>query len=336
MKQRLFGADVIRILAIYFVIVVHSTILPTQISPSSIINLVFFAVAKTCVPLFFMLSGGLLLTKEEPDSVFFKKRFTRLFFPWLFWTIIFLLLIIDFHSFSSAQFIASFKRSLRVFWFIPIISVLYIATPALRSFLKSTAKTHIFTLLTIWFLLCSFLPYMRNTLAFPLSNNSVLWQTVSFSGFFVLGYLVVSKKIPLTIAHALLLSAIGLLWTIIGTFSNSSTTNLNIFYFDYFSPSLVSLSLGLFSLLWLWIPMIEGGSSEKIKKYAGNFSTATLGVYLLHTLMLQRFDSVNKTLSVFSFYKPVDSYFNGFILFTVCLLIILVLKKIKPLARFVS
>ena len=92
MKKRLVWADILRIFAIYLVVFVHSTSLQATSFLSVLQLIILFAIAKTCVPLFFMLSGALLLPKVEPTSYFLKKRFLRIFVPYIFWTIIFIYL----------------------------------------------------------------------------------------------------------------------------------------------------------------------------------------------------------------------------------------------------
>jgi surface polysaccharide O-acyltransferase-like enzyme len=44
---------------------------------------------RACVPLFVMISGYLLLPIKEAPEVFYKKRFTRLLFPFLIWSVMY-------------------------------------------------------------------------------------------------------------------------------------------------------------------------------------------------------------------------------------------------------
>lgn len=63
--KRVLWADLVRIVAIYLVLVVHSSSLPQVNLKYLNIGFVTLAVAMTCVPLFVMVSGALLLPKKE-------------------------------------------------------------------------------------------------------------------------------------------------------------------------------------------------------------------------------------------------------------------------------
>ena len=45
------------------------------------------SVARICVPLFVMISGYLLLPVSTSTATFFRRRFTRILFPWVFWCV---------------------------------------------------------------------------------------------------------------------------------------------------------------------------------------------------------------------------------------------------------
>ena len=90
-QNRAIWADILRILAMFFVVFIHVSPLPTAINVQNILYFINFAVVKTCIALFFMLSGALLLAKEESYKTFFHKRFFKVVFPWIVWTIIYML-----------------------------------------------------------------------------------------------------------------------------------------------------------------------------------------------------------------------------------------------------
>src|SRR5437868_2983261 len=92
-QKRLLWADLVRIMAIYLVLVVHSSFLSRNID-----SLSSLAIAKICIPLYVMVSGALLLGKKETYQSFFKKRFSRLLYPWVTWTLIYLVITIAYHQ----------------------------------------------------------------------------------------------------------------------------------------------------------------------------------------------------------------------------------------------
>lgn len=337
MNRRFLWADVIRILAIYLVIVVHSSILPQQLSQITFLNFISFALAKTCVPLFFMLSGALLLSKNEPEMVFFKKRFTRIILPWVFWTLIFLIFTISYSSLSSVKFVNAIKTSLRVFWFLPIISVFYLLTPSLRTFVREAKNFNLLLILILWYGLSSFAPYFRNTLAFPLPNNSVIIQLVDFSGYFLLGFLLTSTRISVKKNLSAIIILIGLLCTILGAYNSSlNKSTLDLSFFDYTSPTIVILSIGVFMFIYMSSLDLEKGIRERWKKLIGQVSKSTLGIYLFHTFVLQKFEFVNEKISIFSIHPAINNFLNGALIFIFCMMVMFLMQKIPYVKKLMS
>lgn len=91
MKRNL-SFDIIRCVAIVFVICIHSMALMDEAANLSIFSRLVKAVLDTFiyagVPLFVMLSGSLLLGKEESLYVFFVKRIRRILLPFFLWSIL--------------------------------------------------------------------------------------------------------------------------------------------------------------------------------------------------------------------------------------------------------
>ncbi|MBK9210985.1 MAG: acyltransferase family protein [Anaerolineales bacterium] len=56
-----------------------------------LVSTYYFVISRAAVPLFFMVSGFLLLKKEEPYSVFFRKRAVKVAVPFFIWSVIYLL-----------------------------------------------------------------------------------------------------------------------------------------------------------------------------------------------------------------------------------------------------
>lgn len=94
MKRNL-SFDFIRCVAIVFVICIHSMALIDGMVNLSIFPRLVKTVLDTFiysgVPLFIMLSGSLLLTKEESLSVFFIKRIRRILLPFFYGVCLYML-----------------------------------------------------------------------------------------------------------------------------------------------------------------------------------------------------------------------------------------------------
>ena len=93
-SSRILVYDIIRVIAILFVVCIHSMEAIDKYAyqnPDSIefviANLLNSAI-HTGVPLFVMLSGALLLDKDESIRTFFCKRVKRVLLPFIVWSVI--------------------------------------------------------------------------------------------------------------------------------------------------------------------------------------------------------------------------------------------------------
>lgn len=85
MKQRILYLDLIRILACVMIIAMHAPIPNTGLS-SYVLSTDSFLTAPG-IGLFIMVSGALLLPVNMSTEQFLKKRFSKIVWPTLFWTL---------------------------------------------------------------------------------------------------------------------------------------------------------------------------------------------------------------------------------------------------------
>lgn len=93
MKQnRIVYFDIMRIVGMFFVIYMHVASLPLsgEINGEWLVLSAVTSLAYIAVPLFFMMSGYLILTSEKTKdiSVLIRHRLPHLIIPLMFWTII--------------------------------------------------------------------------------------------------------------------------------------------------------------------------------------------------------------------------------------------------------
>ncbi len=148
--------DLIRTLAITLVIVLHASNLTLQASSVPIgywwTAVVYKSLALSCVPLFVMLSGALLLQPaklNEPIRVFLKKRLSRIGLAFVFWSAIYLAwgFYVTQHPITLANIgqgilYGLFSGSYYQFWFIYLIIGLYLITPVLRVIVANGSDTN--------------------------------------------------------------------------------------------------------------------------------------------------------------------------------------------------
>ncbi len=327
-KKHFLWADIIRIVAIYLVVAVHLSYIPKYISSDNIFYYIHFAIAKTSIPLFVMLSGALLLAKSESLKDFYLKRVKRVVLPWIFWSFIYIFFLGLPLSFGS------FRTSLQAFWFMPMVVGLYILTPAMRRITINSSRKETGVLIFLWFFAISVFPFYHASQAFPFSPDSgIVRQIISFIGYYLLGFYI-SKFVTSdkkTLYGAFILTVIGGSLAVFNFLSQTGIAQLSLYYFDYISPGIVMLSVGLFTMLFSLTQKFEGYTS-RYKNIISSISLSTFGIYFLHSIIW-------KILQDFVFMKnnPIQNMIvSTFVVFVLSFIIIVIFRKIPVLGKIIS
>lgn len=143
--------DLVRGLAIILIVFIHSTGALSDASDGGAawLRLEFAGIRSIIsagVHLFILLSGALLLGKEEPAGVFYGKRAKRILPAFLFWSVVvFVLTGLTTKGYSWSSALPDFFRQLLgggvhpTYWFVYMILGLYLVTPLLRVVCKQYA-----------------------------------------------------------------------------------------------------------------------------------------------------------------------------------------------------
>ena len=201
-KDRIFYLDELRAIAILMVLLAHTIqYFPVNMNYlTSPTLLSYLAISRMGVPLFFMLSGALLLNKEYSISQFIKKRFSRVLIPAIFWYII---------LFLSVAYVNSFNFDLMYLWiydapfpwFVCAIIGIYLLMPIFNSFIKEHGTRGAEYFLFIWLIfviLTNFNLTQEYYVALVFQNFGI------YMGYVVLGYYLANKEfriysLPMTI-----------------------------------------------------------------------------------------------------------------------------------------
>lgn len=248
----------------------------------------YFTISRVGVPLFFLISGYLLLSRQEDLSTFFKKRATRIAVPFLVWSIIYD--VKNSQAFSTTGvtldgILMIFLRIIRGpreghLWFFYSLIGLYLLTPILRAFVAKARNSEILYYIVLWFIAAPFL-FIIEALT-PLKNGFEIYYTGGYVGYFLLGYLLGGME-----------NRPKLLWTGFGLFLTGFIFTFLVFYFDlqpqdnelafrsYPSLNIVLMSLGAFIL----IKVAGENISPRLAWVSQEASKASFGIYLIHPLM---------------------------------------------------
>lgn len=334
--SRFFWADSIRVIAIYFVIFLHTGSLLTSVSSKIFSVSAAYNLARTSVPLFIILSGALLLTKDESYKDFFKKRYSRILFPWIFWTIIYFF----WYAYSKHQSISiSSARSIYQlffsgFWFLPLIASIYFFTPLLRIFVRHAKTRDLLFGVALWFVFASIFPFFQLIIGSGLPYNN---SAVQYIGYFILGYAFVKVKLSKRILHrTIAVFVLSLIISFISIFLPNGAI-LNEYPYLFLSPFAVFNSVAFFALLYAVCVLFEKKIPQRAEKIMASMSRATLGIYLIHFIILEiSYPAVSLFADSFVPIPLLAVFIKTAVIFLASFCIIYLLQKVPVLKKIVA
>lgn len=285
---RIYYFDVLRSLAILSVILMHS------VSPYirnidhqfwNIINLID-SMVRYSVPLFVMLSGALLLSKKDlVIKIFIKKRFSRILLPTFLWSLIYLYLYKDIAlDFSTLKTILNAPVYYHM-WFMYMLISIYIAYPLLWAYIQKATKSNLQYIILVWFLIISIEPALQKFLGINIGIRSEV--ITYYMGYFILGYFLHTYNF--TFKYSKIFYALTTLLLICLTAFGTeflSQTKLNLYFYGNVSPNVILMSITVFLFFKELNYEKLYSHYPSINNMIIKLSNASLGIYLLHPIIL--------------------------------------------------
>lgn len=298
--------DIMRVLAMLGVVLLHSSFYCLGDNPDtalwSNVN-ILTSLATASVPVFFMISGSLLLSSEKTLSPMYTviHRLPRLVLPLLFWSVISVAKDFRYTAvYSSAGFvyddfmmeickIPSEPVSIH-FWFMYSLIPLYILSPVIKLIADNADKKILGYMLGIW-IIAALVYEVRFYLPSDTSNIlniSVLDQANianGYLGYFMLGYFLSKKNIKINFFVLLGIAAALLAVISFGTYHYTVFFGSYCEHFKSYSDILV---MALSVCLFLMGKKITGLPAfiAPVIRYLSNVS---FGVYLTHNIFISIF-----------------------------------------------
>lgn len=235
------------------------------------------------VPVFVMISGAVLLDRNEPLNSFLSKRLKRIFIPFLFWSIVYFIFEYGSH-FQTISILNLFqllinklsKGSYYHLWYVYMILGVYLFIPIIRKWAQNSTKQELQYFLLLWIITL----FINTDVAEYIPSIEVLYFS-KYLGYLVLGHYldkyVATKKTSNAIY--LLFFALGVALTLVSTNYLSVTENkLNTTYYNYLSPNVCLMAIGIF-LLGKSCFKTTNSILISLDKYS-------YGIYLIHVLVL--------------------------------------------------
>jgi surface polysaccharide O-acyltransferase-like enzyme len=279
----------LRVLTTFSVVLLHSAgahLLQFQQLPTDVWNVanLYDSFTRFAVPVFVMISGAVLLGKDEELGVFTRKRLSRILIPFIFWSLTYATLkyyptLSELSFWESSKLIitdASLGSAIHL-WYLFMIIGLYLIIPILRKWTVHYKENEIRYFLTIWlFTLCI------GFFQIGLFQKINLTYFSGFIGYLVLGYYldrVVIRYKRITTVLALGFIILGAMAIALLSKQDSLASNTIVYkYYGYMTPLVMMTATGWFILFRLKL-----NSSNKLLESLDQHS---FGIYLVHILIL--------------------------------------------------
>ncbi|MCL2305175.1 MAG: acyltransferase family protein [Planctomycetaceae bacterium] len=309
--NRLFWIDLIRVVSAFFVITIHTCGRTAGGYDESgetlawIVSKCYHDLSHVAVPLFVMISGVLLLGRNEEPIPFYRKRFGKVLWPFLAWCCIYI-----FCRWLNGQGLAdetpiTLTSSVGAilshninghFWFMYMLISLYLVAPFLSVFVRHASKYMLSVFLILCFFAVVLFPVINHFAkeALEISKINFQFEFVSrWVGFFIAGYVLkdclISKR-QTAIAFVLwfCLSIAKPVNVYLGTSSHPTLVSLCDFLGNYVF-SIVSHQVVLSLLAFLVLRSLgdlPSLPSSRLGRMISGIAPLTFGIYLSHMLIV--------------------------------------------------
>lgn len=277
-------------MAILAVVLIHTTTRTLEASNAQILSFPFTftlnQAARFAVPLFFLISG-FVLEVNYPFHLsylsYLKKRLSKIFIPYLFWSAIYYLFIYRTHGVDFISALLGGNASYQLY-FIPTLLIFYLLFPLLHKLYFFLSKKFIFIPIVILELLLIGSDYYLRPLHIFYPIDIALLNFVYFIGGMIASH---------HISRLHMFAKRNLLFLFILTVASAAFTTLegaylylkNSNYLDYYSswrPVIFLYTIVLALLLWIFFE-----KSKRLQHTLHLMSKLSFFVFFIHVAILE-------------------------------------------------
>jgi surface polysaccharide O-acyltransferase-like enzyme len=318
-KERIAYVDLLRIAAIFGVIIIHVSASGWNNAPVGYYNWViislYYYLTRWTVPAFIMISGIFHLAPSSPNSVIEKTEFKyeiKIIFNKvfhfigiiIFWgifynlvyhvrkIIVFRMEVLTLHNILKIFDKIIFGPAWYHLWYLYMLIGLYLLTPIIRCFIGNSKQGLIKYYLVLFFFIGTCLP-LCNIIFQNISifHDREIYFHISelsgYAGYYIAGYYFANYEIEKkTKTWIYIFAILSMIFTIIGTtiisiYRNQVTTWL----LGYILPNTMFMTIAIFLLF----KDIFSNINLKYKKKIVNLSKNAFGIYLVHVFFITVF-----------------------------------------------
>jgi surface polysaccharide O-acyltransferase-like enzyme len=311
-NAHIYWIDLVRVVAVFQVVLVHLSYViffkEDVLSGNWRAANFYDSFSRMGVPLFFMVSGYLLLRKNEPVGQFFRKRFLKVGIPTLFWSVAYLLWSVEAYTNGTMTFPGVVLSMLKAMyegkveihlWFLYILIGIYLVVPILRVYVSAASRHDLIYFAVMWFLATPLLELSGRVLGFQ--TALVIPVVTGYVGYFVMGYLLADVTLD---RRGRVLSALGVIIAITVTYFGTNLLSaqagpIDAYFYSYFSPPTVLASICGYLLL-----KDLGSNLGRLGGFVRTVSATSFGIFLIHIFVIELLRSGNLGFRLYSWMAP--------------------------------
>ncbi len=298
--KRDMAMDILRIVAAVLVVIIHVSADKWYVTPAASVEWaamnIYDSLARSAVPLFFMISGAFMLKKPVSIKRLYLGKILHLVVIYTVWSVLYAVDafgIAGLRDVSLTDFITRVAEGHYHLWFLPVLIGLYILQPVLVAAVHFTEGKYIRYILVCFLFFGILLPTATELFgAFPpltTLNGKRIAEFSGYSGYMILGYYLYNKKrirIKPLLAAALFLGTVAIS-ALVSQLDALKTNAASDLLYGNFSLTVFAEAVLLFVLFQ---NLLSREPSERTTKFFGTLSSLTFGVYLVHPFILLRLE----------------------------------------------
>lgn len=299
------------------------------------------ALTRFAVPVFVMITGVLLLGKEDDVVNFLKKRLSRVVIPFLFWSLVYV--AYSFYNeelpysgdawITTKQVLHQLKYGASYhLWYVYMLIGLYFIIPVLGKFIRNATEKETLYFLAVWLVVMLFSqPYLMRY------NPQIdIRYFGGYIGYLVLGYYL-ANKVFTNSRMAMLMGLLAIVSVAAITFGTAALfqhyNGISTLMYEPLSWPIVILSLAMFLLMRFTQPKVPAVFIT-IRDFVGKYN---YGIYLAHALILTLLDDDELANLSYKTFNPLFSIpVTALVCFVLSLLLVYLVNKIPLVGKYIS
>jgi surface polysaccharide O-acyltransferase-like enzyme len=337
MKNRIVVFDLLKIIACYLVIVNHVGIYLLRYTVNTpfiiFVYSLFLTFCKIAVPLFVMVTGSLLLSRQDSHKKTFKRVF-KILVPLVGLS---LLLYVYRNGISAVLgFVPSFlqERAIVPFWYLYMLVGLYLVSPFINKMVRNFTDQDHQIFMIVFLIVPSTALLVSKLTGFTLYKEFFTAFFPIVIGYFVAGYSL--TKITFSVKQRLWIGFGTLVVLILSTLlmANTSLDKGEIVYVldNVYLINNVLMSLGVFILVK--DAKVFSGFSDRWASIITKIADLTFGIYLIHAFLFPFIAESSISQAVFAFNPILAVIVLELVVFAISAVLILMLKQIPILKNY--